>query len=55
MTRYLPYAVALRLISIVVPLRAADRPHAETHTQNRKVWTNDELEQPWPDFHRGPN
>jgi hypothetical protein len=44
MTRYLPYAVALGLVSIVMPLRAADRPHAETHTQNTKVWTNDELE-----------
>ena len=44
MTRYFPYAVTLGLVSIVMPLRAADRPHAETHNQNTKVWTNDDLE-----------
>jgi hypothetical protein len=27
-----------------MPLRAAGRPHAETHNQNAKVWTNDDLE-----------
>ena len=44
MTRYLYYAVILGLVSVAMPLRAANRPHAETDSQNTMVWTNDDLE-----------
>ncbi len=44
MTRYLYYAVSLGLLAAAMPLRAADRPHAGTVSQNTKVWTNDDLE-----------
>ena len=44
MTRYFYYAVTLGLVSAVMPLRAANRPHAETDSQNTMVWTNDDLE-----------
>ena len=45
MTRYL-YAAALTLglISVAMPLRAANRQHARAGSQNRMVWTNDDLE-----------
>jgi len=45
MHRYL-YAVVtlLGLISTVIPLRAASRPHAGTDRQNTLVWTNDDIE-----------
>ena len=42
MTRYLYYAVSLGLVAAAMPLRAADRPHAGTGSQNRMGWTNDE-------------
>src|SRR5260370_8191390 len=44
MTRYLYTAVTLWLISVAIPLRAANRPHAGTDSQSRPVWTNDDLE-----------
>jgi hypothetical protein len=44
MSRYLYCVMTLGLASIVVPLRAANRPHAETQYQNTMVWTNDDLE-----------
>jgi hypothetical protein len=37
-------AVALGLISVAIPLRAANRPHARTDRQNKVVWTNDDLD-----------
>src|SRR5260370_40333952 len=44
MTRYLYTAVTLWPISVAIPLRAANRPHAGTDSQSRPVWTNDDLE-----------
>jgi hypothetical protein len=44
MTRYFYYAVTLGLVLAVVPLRAANRPHAEMDTQTTMVWTNGDLE-----------
>jgi len=44
MNRYLYAAITLGLISAVIPLRAASRPHAGTDRQNTLVWTNDDLE-----------
>jgi hypothetical protein len=44
MTRYSFVAIALGLISVAIPLRAANRPHAGTDSQNNLVWTNDDLE-----------
>jgi len=44
MTRFLYYAVSFGLVAAAIPLRAANRPHAETDSQNTKVWTNDDLE-----------
>ncbi len=44
MVRYLYAAVTLGLISVAIPLRAANRPHAGTDSQNTVVWTNDDLE-----------
>ena len=44
MTRFLYYAVSLGLVAAAMPLRAANRPHAETDSQNTMVWTNDDLE-----------
>ena len=43
MIRYL-YAVALGFVAAAIPLRAANRPHVGTDSQNGKVWTNDDLE-----------
>jgi hypothetical protein len=42
--RYLYCAITLGLVSIVMPLRAAYRPHAVAGSQNGMVWTNDDLE-----------
>jgi hypothetical protein len=42
MIRYL-YAVTLGLVSIAIPLRAANKPHAGTDSKNGVVWTNDDL------------
>src|SRR6266852_253758 len=44
MVRYLYAAVTLGLISVAIPLRAANLPHAGTDSQNAVVWTNDGLE-----------
>jgi hypothetical protein len=44
MTRYFSYVVTLGLVSLVMPLRAASRPHAETDSQDAMGWTNDDLE-----------
>lgn len=44
MTRHLYAAVTLGLISVSIPLRAANRPHAGTDRQNPVVWTNDDVE-----------
>jgi hypothetical protein len=44
MTRRLSASVSLALVSAVIPLRAAKRPHAGTDSQNTVVWTNDDLE-----------
>ncbi len=44
MIRYSYAAVALGLISLAIPLRAANRPHAGTDRQNQIVWTNDDLD-----------
>jgi len=43
MIRYM-FAVTLGLISVAIPLRAANRPHAGTDRQNKMVWTNDDLD-----------
>ncbi len=44
MIRYMYAAVALGLISIATPLRAANRPHAGTDSQKPVILTNDDLE-----------
>ena len=44
MTRHLYAALTLGLISVAIPLRAANRPHAGTDGQNTVVWTTDDLE-----------
>src|SRR4029077_11055041 len=44
MTRFLYYAISLGLVAAAMPLRAANRPHAEAGSQNAMVWTNDDLE-----------
>jgi len=44
MTRHLCVSLTLALVSVAMPLRAANRPHAETDSQNTMVWTNDDLE-----------
>jgi hypothetical protein len=44
MAGYSYAAVALGLISVAIPLRAANGPHAGTDRQNKVVWTNDDLD-----------
>jgi hypothetical protein len=44
MTRSMYAAVTLGLISVAIPLRAANRPHAGGDRQTTKVWTNEDLE-----------
>jgi len=44
MIRHLCISVCLALVSAAIPLRAANRPHAGTDSQNPVVWTNDDLE-----------
>ena len=44
MTRFLYAAVTLGLLSVAIPLRAANGPHAGTDRQNKVVWTDDDLE-----------
>jgi len=43
MIRYLS-AVTLGFVALAIPLRAANRPHAGTDSQNPLVWTNADLE-----------
>jgi hypothetical protein len=45
MTHHLYAAVALGFVSVAIPLRAANRPHAGSGSQNMVVWTNDNLEE----------
>jgi len=44
MTRYLCAVITLGLVSVAIPLRAANRPHAGTDSRDPVVWTNDDLE-----------
>jgi hypothetical protein len=44
MTRYFYAAFALGLVSVAIPLRAANRPHAGGDRQTKVVWTNDDLD-----------
>jgi hypothetical protein len=44
MIRHLCVCVCLAFVSAAIPLRAANRPHAGTDSQQIKVWTNDDLE-----------
>jgi hypothetical protein len=44
MIRHLCIPVCLALVSAAIPLRAANRPHAEMASRKIKVWTNDDLE-----------
>jgi hypothetical protein len=44
MTRHFIFTASLALLSAAIPLRAAERPHAETDTRNKVVWTNEQLE-----------
>ena len=43
MTRYLSAGVTLGLISLAIPLRAAQRPHPGTEHHSMAVWTDDDL------------
>jgi len=44
MTRHPSIFFCLALVSVAIPLRAANRPHAGRDRQNSAVWTNDDLE-----------
>src|SRR5260370_19538688 len=44
MTHHAYAAVALALISVAIPLRAANRPHAGTDSPDKMVWTKEHLE-----------
>jgi len=44
MTHHAYAAVTLALISVAIPSRAANRPHAGTDSPDKMVWTNDDLE-----------
>jgi hypothetical protein len=46
MNRYLTFslAISMTLSTLAIPLRAANKPRAETDSQNTVVWTNDDLE-----------
>jgi len=44
MTRYFYCAVTFGLVVVAMPLRAANRPHAETNSPHATVWTNDDVE-----------
>ena len=44
MTRYLSAVVTLGIISVAIPVRAADKPHAGSDHQSKVIWTNDDLE-----------
>lgn len=38
------YAATLGFVAVAIPLRAANRPHVRTDSQNGMVWTNENLE-----------
>jgi hypothetical protein len=44
MTRHLCATASLALLSLAIPLCAANRPHVGTDRQGPVVWTNDDLE-----------
>jgi hypothetical protein len=44
MLGHLCISVCLAVVSAAIPLRATNRPHAGTDSQNPMVWTNDDLE-----------
>jgi len=44
MTRYLFSVITLGIISVAIPVRAADKPHAGSGRQSKVIWTNDDLE-----------
>jgi len=44
MTRQLCAGFCLALVTVAIPLRAANRPHAGTGRQSKVVWTNDDLD-----------
>jgi hypothetical protein len=44
MHRYLYTAVTLELISVAIPLHAANKPHAGRDRQSKVLWTNDDLD-----------
>jgi len=44
MIRNLCISVCLALVSVAIPMRAANKPRAGTDTRNPVVWTNDDLE-----------
>jgi hypothetical protein len=44
MARYSYAGVTLGLISVAIPLRAANRPHAGIEHHSMAVWTNDDLD-----------
>ncbi len=44
MIGHLCISVCLAVVSAAIPLRAANRPHTGTDSQNPMVWTNDDLE-----------
>ena len=44
MTRYMFAVITLGVISVAMPMRAADKPHAGSDRQSKVVWTNDDLE-----------
>ena len=44
MTHHAYAAVTLALISVAIPSRAANRPHAGTDSPDKMVWINDDLE-----------
>ena len=44
MTRHMCATASLVLLSVAIPLRAANRPHAGTDSPDKMVWTNDDLE-----------
>ena len=43
MARYWYAGFTLGLISVAIPLRAANKPHARTEHHSKVVWTNDDL------------
>ena len=44
MARYLFPLITLGIISVAIPVRAADKPHAGSDRQSKVIWTNDDLD-----------